>query len=201
MTIDHMAKRGKNQFLARGDLEQRSFAVRPDDDVTVRAELSEPAFAYLIAFRPDGVDELCDPAEPDERPAKTRQPSYPTAGRTSKVYRLNDGPGLHAFAVVASRNPLPPYRQWKEQHRIHGWPKGLSSALGVVWWHDGQGLFPLTAEDPSGQRSQGATIGGGGETVAELADRLRALPGVDAVAVKAFPVATADGPDPSRPGR
>jgi hypothetical protein len=195
MKIDHMARHGQNQFLGRGELGQRSFAVQPDDDVTVRAELSEPAYAYLIAFRPDGVDELCDPADPEGRPRKTQQPSYPRAGRTNKVYRLNDGAGLHAFAVVASRNPLPPYRQWKGQHRIQGWSKGLSSAPGVVWWHDGEGLFPLTAEDPGGQRSQGATIGGGGAAVADLADQLRDLPGVDAVAVKAFPVPPAAARD------
>src|SRR5262249_54564849 len=74
LDIEHMAQRGKNDFDPRGKLGERSFAVRPDDDVTVHAELSEPAYAYLIAFRPDGVDELCDPDDPEVPPGKTKEP-------------------------------------------------------------------------------------------------------------------------------
>ena len=68
LQIDHLPKRSEDKTHQRVALGERSFAVRPDDDVTVRAELSEPAYAYLIAFRPDGVDEICDPEEPEDRP-------------------------------------------------------------------------------------------------------------------------------------
>ena len=51
-----------------GILGRNSFTAREDDDVTVQAELSEPAYSYLIAFRPDGTDELCDPDDEDAPP-------------------------------------------------------------------------------------------------------------------------------------
>ena len=190
-----MAKRPGNAFDPRGRLGERSFAVGPDDDVTVQAELSEPAYAYLIAFRADGVDEICDPEEPAEAPAKTREPRYPPAAKAKIVYRLDNGAGMHTFAVVASRSPLPPYQDWKKQHGTPPWPKGASCPPGMVWWHDGQWLVPLSAGSPTGARGKGAPIRGGGETVAGLVDWLRAVPGVDAVAVKAFPVPRAS-PEP-----
>jgi len=192
--IEHIAQRGENDLERRGKLGERSFAVRSGDDVTVQAELSEPAYAYLIAFRPDGVDEICDPDDPDSPPGKTEEPRYPPAAKTSVVYRLDNGSGLQAFAVVVSRTPLPPYREWRKQHGIAPWKKGSSSPAGVVWLDDGQSLTPLTAGDPTGTRGKDALIRGGGSPVAELAAWLRAIPGVDAVAVKAFPVPPAKVP-------
>jgi len=193
LNIEHLAMRGEHAFDPRGKLGERSFAVGPGDDVMVQAELSEPAYAYLIAFRPDGVDDICDPEDPEAPPGKTRQPRYPPAAKTEVVYRLNDGAGLHAFALVASRTPLPPYREWKKQHGTAPWKKGSESPPGVVWSYDGQWLAPLTAGDPTGTRGKDAQIRGG-SPVGNLAEWLRAVPGVDAVAVKAFPVPPAPGP-------
>ncbi len=73
----------------------------------VNAELSEPAYSYLIAFRPDGTDELCDPENEDTPPARKRQPAYPPPTKADVRYRLSEGAGLHAFALVVSRQPLP----------------------------------------------------------------------------------------------
>src|SRR5262249_33228523 len=96
LSIQHLAKQGEDRVVRRGDLGERSFVARPDDDVPVQADLSEPAYASLIAFRPDGVDEICDPEDPEARPRKTRRPRYPPAAETDKVYRLDNGPGLQA---------------------------------------------------------------------------------------------------------
>jgi hypothetical protein len=52
----------------------------------------------------------------------------------------------------------------------------------------------LTADDPTGQRGKGALSRSHGAPVAKLADWLRATPGIDDVAVKAFSVL----PDPGR---
>jgi hypothetical protein len=188
LSIQHLAKWGQDRAVRRGELGERSFAVRPDDDVTVRAELSEPAYAYLIAFRPDGVDEICDPEDAGTRPQKTQRPRYPPASKTGRVYRLVDGSGLQAFALVVSRRPLPSYCEWKREHGSPPWRGGLSSQPGVVWWHDGQWLLALTADDPTGGRGKDAPIRGGGSAVADLAAWLGAIPGIEAVAVKAFPV-------------
>ena len=191
--IEHLAGRGGHEFEV-GKLGEQSFAVRPDDDVTIEAELSEPAYCYLIAFRPDGVDEVFQPKDPETPPQKTRSPSYPPESRPDLVYRLAEGTGLQAFALVVSRAPLPPYREWKARRGSPPWQKGLSAAPGVVWWYDGRRLSSLTGADLKSQRGQGATVRGGGTALAELASWLKADPGVDAVAIKAFPVPPVSGP-------
>ena len=54
----HFAKLDRDKYDTRrsGVLGRTSFATHEDDDVMVQAELSEPAYSYLIAFRPDGTD-------------------------------------------------------------------------------------------------------------------------------------------------
>jgi hypothetical protein len=192
LDIDHMAKKGE-EFEERGKLGVRSFKVELGDDVTIDAELSEPAYCFLIAFRPDGQDEVCDPVDPEVPPRKTRAPRYPPESNTESVYRFNEGTGLQAFALVVSRQPLPSYRRWRDGLGTIPWQAGLPGARGVVWWHDGRRLVPLTADDPSGQRGGGATVRGGGDAVAKLAAYLSAIPGVDSVSVKAFPVQPTSG--------
>ena len=191
--IEHLAGSDGHEFKV-GKLGEQSFAVRQGDDVTIEAELSEPAYCYLIAFRPDGVDEVFQPENPETPPRKTRSPSYSPESRPDLVYRLAEGSGLHAFAVVVSRAPLPPYREWKARRGSPPWQKGLSAAPGVVWWYDGRRLSAMTGVDPKSQRGQGATVRGGGSAVANLAAWLKADPGVDAVGIKAFPVPPASGP-------
>ena len=191
--LEHLARSGEHELEAR-KLGEQSFAVRPGDDVTIEAELSEPAFCYLIAFRPDGVDEVFLPQDPETLPQETRTPRYPPESKPADAYRFEEGTGLHAFALVVSKAPLPPYRAWKARRELPPWQKGLSAALGVVWWYDGLRLSPLTGADMSSQRSQGATVRGGGAAVAELAAWLKADPVVDAVVIKAFPVPPASGP-------
>jgi hypothetical protein len=160
----------------------------------VDAELSEPAYSYLIAFRPDGVDEVFQPEDPETPPEKTDRPFYPPKSKPRGAYRLGDGSGLQAFALVTSRAPLPSYREWKARHGTPPWQKGLSAAEGVVWWYDGRRLRPLTGDDSRGQRGAGATIRGSGGPVADLAAWLEGRPGVDDVAIKAFVVPPAAGP-------
>ena len=115
--IPHFPKLDEKSYdvKAAGLLGRKSFTARLDDDVTVQAELSEPAYSYLIAFRPDGTDELCDPEDEDTPPARKRQPLYPPPAKSDERYRLSEGTGLYAFALVVSRQPLPPYREWKRR--------------------------------------------------------------------------------------
>src|SRR5262249_18717586 len=126
-----------------GVLGRSSFVAREDDDVTVRAELSEPAYAYLIAFRPDGTDELCDPDDEDTAPQRKPGPQYPPPAKSDERIRLSEGAGLHAFALVVSRQPLPSYREWKRRHWPPPWAAKLPYDAGVVWYDDDQGLQSL----------------------------------------------------------
>ncbi len=177
-----------------GFLGRKSFTTRLEDDVTVQAELSEPAYSYLIAFRPDGNDELCDPDDEDLPPPRKRQPVYPPPAKSDERYRLSEGAGLCVFALVVSRQPLPSYREWKKQHGSMPWDAKLPCEPGVVWRDDDQGLQPFLADDPAGTRGKGAKARGSSGPAAKLASWLRGLQGIDAVTLEAFPVEPASGP-------
>jgi len=194
--IPHFPKLNAKHFDPRraGTLGRSSFAAHEDDEVIVRAELSEPAYSYLIAFRPDGTDELCDPDDEDTPPSKKQQPLYPPPAKSDERYRLSEGAGLHAFALVVSRQPLPPYREWKQRIGPMAWAAKLPCEPGVVWRDDDQGLQPLLAADTAGTRGKGVKARDSGAPAARLASWLRGLPGVDAVTLEAFPVEPASGP-------
>jgi serine/threonine protein kinase len=171
-----------------GLLGRTSFTAREDDDVAVQAELSEPAYSYLIVFRPDGTDELCDPEDEDEPPSHKRQPAYPPPAKSNERYRLSEGTGLYAFALVVSRQPLPAYREWKKRVAPFVWGAKLPSEPGVVWRYDKDGIVPLVADDGAGTRSKGAKSRDSGGPASRLANWLRGLPGIDVVTVEAFSV-------------
>ena len=188
--IPHFPKFDENRYdlQATGLLGRKSFTARVEDDVIVRAELSEPAYSYLIAFRPDGSDELCYPDDESTPPAREQRPQYPPPAKSDKRYRLSEGTGLYAFVLVVSRRPLPSYREWKARSGPMAWTAKLPYEPGVIWLDDGAGLQPLMADDTTGTRGKGAKARDSGEPAAKLASWLRGLPGVDAVTVEAFPV-------------
>jgi serine/threonine protein kinase len=194
--IPHFPKLDANHFDPRrvGTIGRTSFAIHEDDEVTVRAELSEPAYSYLIAFRPDGTDELCDPDDENARPPLKQQPLYPPPAKSDDRYRLAEGAGLHAFALVVSRNPLPPYRVWKKRVGPMAWAARLPSEPGVIWHDDDQGLQPLLAGDTSGTRGKGVKARDSGGPAAKLASWLRGRAGIDLVTLEAFPVEPAARP-------
>ena len=162
--IPHYPADDQGQFDAEraGVLGRTSFTARVEDDVAVRTELSEPAYSYVIAFRPDGTDELCDPGDQDTPPVQKQDPRYPPLAKSDDRYRLSEGSGLYAFAVVISRKPLPAYRQWKAQVGPMPWPAKLACEPGVVWLDDDQGVLPLLADDGNAGRGKGAKARGTG---------------------------------------
>jgi serine/threonine protein kinase len=188
--IPHFPKLDEKTYdhKAAGLLGRKSFRARVDDDVTVQAELSEPAFSYLIAFRPDGTNELCDPEDESAQPPRKQRPMYPPPGKSNERYRLSEGTGLYAFALVVSRQPLPSYCEWKKRIGRLAWTARAHWEPGVIWRDDGEGLQAILANDPARVRGKGAEARGSGEPAAKLASWLRGLPGVDAVIVEAFSV-------------
>jgi serine/threonine protein kinase len=172
----------------QGILGDHSFSATLGDDIILQAELSQPAYSYLLAFLPDGRVEVCDPEDADTTPEKTDHPRYPPQSKTGDVYHLGEGTGLHAFALIVSRAELPPFREWAARHGKAPWGRGLEADPGIVWRHNGRYLVPLTVQDQGGQRGKGHEARGGGSDVARLADWLRGLPGVDDILVEAFAV-------------
>ena len=101
----------------------------------------------------------------------------------------------HQPAVIAlSRQPLPTYREWKRRMGPMAWAARLPCEPGVVWRDDGEGVWPIVAEDTARTRGKGAKARGAGEPIAKLASWLRGVPGVDAVTLEAFSVQPAAGP-------
>jgi hypothetical protein len=156
---------------------------RLKDLVRVRATLSRPAYAYLIALNPNGKDQLCLPAGGRSPDAPRRELDFPEDPKD--YFDLTDGVGVQAFVLVASDRPLPAYDAWKSQL-----PGGLAWSPPVgdaIWTYDG----PPTS-DPARRRGQvrGDIVRRqvASEGLVSLCDRLRRSPGVAAVHAVAFPV-------------
>jgi hypothetical protein len=167
-----------------GVLGRESFVCRVDDAVKLEAKLSRRAYAYLIAYRPDGTEQVCFPDKEDERPPLTDAPRYPAPESRDEEYALTEGTGLMAFVVVASSRPLPSYRDWRKQHGTSPW-KHFEAPEGVVWYDDGLTVEARTAD--SNVRGKGKKVPGQTPLVG-LTDWLRKGPGVEAVTGVGFTV-------------
>jgi hypothetical protein len=164
-----------------GELGKTIYRVRKNDVVRVEARLSEPAYAYFVLFNPadkPGKRVQCFPSE-DQRPARLQD-----VGPEETII-LNDGVGLQALAVIASRQELPPFSQWRQQHaRALAWER-VPATSGVVWLADGEDVEGLY-----GPGSDRATAGHKEDRglIRRLAVWFKSLPEVDAVKVVGFAV-------------
>jgi hypothetical protein len=166
-----------------GELGRDVFRVRRDEPVTVEAVLSEPAYAYLIALNPaeksEDLEQIIPKAEANTPPKKRDR--LASTGRLT----LNDGEGLQVFAVLASRQELPAYAEWKKQRPPLGWQRTPATA-GVVWRKDAAGLRALL--DPRFVRAEEVDKVDDRTMIHALADKLGGLRGVEAVALVGFAV-------------
>jgi hypothetical protein len=180
-----------------------------NDGVRFTVKFDAPAYCYLVAFNPDGNDQLCYPEAATEEaaravaPAKIPELHFPGKGRF-----VLDQPGLQAFVLVASSRPLPPYAEWRERTGPPPWQKTDTREPGGVWRFDGTDwaelvekweLMPVSSavaklkmpdfmKKPSGG---GTTVSGGkrpSKVPTDLAEFFRARPEFDTVQVLSFPV-------------
>src|SRR5262249_39564173 len=137
-----------------------------------------PAYGYLIALDPDGKGQLCSPS------TVTSPPSLSDTIRfdDGTDYVLTGKPGLQAFVVVASRQPLPPYQMWAGDSRLRQlWKPGGARA---GWRYDGHRF------DPISNTSRGELRKRPGPPAAfqEICEYLATVPDIEAVQAIAFPV-------------
>jgi hypothetical protein len=182
LNVEHFRKDGTPCKYVGED----SFDPCPCDKVVVEARLSREAFAYLIAFNPDGTEELCFPASEETPPTATAKPRYPLKG-VGKGYGLTSGAGLQVFAVVVSEQPLPAYREWKARRAKSPWKPEPQAPRNVVWRSDGGEPKYFDPKHAGAQRSKDEEVPGYGPLVT-LVDWLRKGPKVEAVEAIAFPV-------------
>lgn len=182
LDVEHFAK--KSSFAEpKGKVGLQSFATRFDDQVRVKAELSQSAYFFLLAFNPNGQVQLCWPEDGDKPPHQLTFLEYPVF---PQAFNLNDEVkgGLQAFTLVASRQPLPSYAAWSGAQPPLPW-KRLPAPAGVIWRGDGTRLDPvLEKADLRGTVTELAGIG----PLVEVTRRLRSAQGIDDLAVVAFPV-------------
>ena len=128
-----------------GELGRETYRTQLGDEVEVEVELSEPAYASLLACNPtDEVGkqiQLCLSADEKTPPEARQLVSYKAAGTR---FRLDDGTGLQAFVLLVSRQPLPAYAEWRRQTPPLTWKRARATA-GFVWRGDGQRLDRLAA--------------------------------------------------------
>jgi hypothetical protein len=183
LNVKHFANVNNQSEEEKGLLGRDSFACRLGDAVTLEAKLSRPAYAYLIAYRPDGTEQLCFPEHDDKPPPFTDLPRYPSESRGDQ-YGLDEGTGLMAFVLVASRRPLPAYRDWRKARDKSPW-KHYEAPGGVVWYDDGSKVEARTPE--SHERGRGKKVPGQTPLVG-LTDWLRKGRDVEAVVGVGFAV-------------
>ncbi len=171
-----------------GTMGSTVFRATEGDEATIRADLTSPGYAYLIAFLPDGRMELCAPEDESARPDRDSSPTYPPAGKSKSVFGFHDGTGLQVFAVVLSHSRLPAFKNWKVTAGPPPWRTVRDVDSGVVWWSDGRTIDTFQAGKKIDDRNTGYRSRGARGAVADLAEWLKGLPDVDAVQVKAFAV-------------
>ena len=90
--------------------------------IAVSAILSRPGYGYIVLYQPDGSSQLLYPNKNDEVPTASVCLNYPSQGNKT-AYRLEEGPGVWALAIIASDKPLPRYRDWLVEHGAAPWTK------------------------------------------------------------------------------
>jgi hypothetical protein len=167
------------------ELGEKTYRVFLNERVEVEAELSEPAYTYLIAFNPADKPESQEqyvPKSEAERPPEKRDRLDPDTRLT-----MDDGVGLQAFAVVASRQPLPAYTQWLQRRPPLPWER-IREPSKAVWVSDGEGIrrrldgLDRATEEPSPDKA----------LVRKLGRALKGIPGIEAVSVVGFAVVPAE---------
>ena len=131
--VTHLRGSG-DKVVVLGDLQTSPGAVRVNDKVVIAADLTVPAYYYLIAFNPKGSEaglvQLCQPEGTDGQGAETVRPDrHPEVRYPS--YFIPDVVGLQAFVVAASTKPLPPFKDWKT--RADPLPINLSPPSNATW--------------------------------------------------------------------
>jgi hypothetical protein len=158
------------------------------DAMEVQARFSEPAYCYLIALNPDGKEQLCYPEDEETSPVKSADVCFPPPVPNRRLgFFITEGSGVQAFVLVASRQSLPCYREWKS--RLGKMPWKRYDADGV-WRFDGDQFKPL-APDRGEVRDLGLP-----KPLVELGQALRQHKGLEVIEAIVFPVKAPKPPNP-----
>jgi hypothetical protein len=177
-----------------GDISASDQPILANDSVRVSVKLSTPAYCYLIAFNPDGTEQLCYPEDakltaifyPKNKDAQAMmtKPGLEADFRFPRDQYFEPGmPGLQVFVLIVAEEPLPPYAQWREKVGAIPWKKAESYNQPWRWRYDGKDYvrFP-------GERGTRVDRGAAPAEFRQLCDFFRARPDVHTIHAWAFPV-------------
>jgi len=196
-TFEQLILNDRKQHERRGNVLTDRYALRLGDAVRFRARLTRAAYCFWIALRPDGVEELCFPQDPDQPPPLTAEPTYPLQNPEKIVYGLTDGTGVQAFVLAVSKDPLPSYTQWRSKLGDSPW-KPISTPTTVVLHHDGQWLESFGPDRTGQTRGAGEAWQGESEPLTEVVQWLQQDQNLTAIDAWALPVWPRGKPLPER---
>jgi hypothetical protein len=131
-----LGKDGEEVPLGRIELSEPKLV---NDRVTITATLTAPAYWYLLSLTADGHVQLYQANPEDHESYLPHDESEPprlsaTIGTSRWYFRLSEGPGLQAFVVTASRQPLPAYKDWTGRHGLVPlWTRVAPGDVPYVW--------------------------------------------------------------------
>jgi serine/threonine protein kinase len=168
--------------------------VHADDSVRVAATLSTPAHCFLIAFNPDGSEQLCYPEDPDLAEVKYPQnknarsmsvapPKSETVRYPREQYFEPGTPGVQAFVLIVSAEPLPAYAEWRSQLDSIPWQKVERDVGPWRWEFDGHDFTRI-----QGERGERVERGSAPREFRDLCNFFRDRPDVNVIWAIAFPV-------------
>jgi hypothetical protein len=183
MHVTHYRSDGDNKKVLLGDLRKSAEPVRLNDKMGIAADLTAPAYYYLIAFNPKdseaGMVQLCQPEDADGKAAEGVRPKQLTEVRYSQ-YFIPDAAGLQAFVLAASTQPLPPFKEWQPEIP---W-EGVKDVGAWTWHFDGREFVRLPQD-----RGRVEPKGGVPESFRKLCEFFKGRSEFEAVQAIAFPVA------------
>jgi serine/threonine protein kinase len=200
--VRHYREEGVGKDFLLGVIGSDSWMTRYKDKVVIEAELSRPAYAYLIGFNFDGKEQLllpCDtsvketPGDPRRRPKQAARLVYPPVvpGNAEHAFELSDDArgGLQAFVVVASAKPLPAYEEWSKKRGAAPWRRIAGGNR--VWWSNAE---KLDSKAPGPEVvDRGIVVQLNGQPPLLALCRWARDEDVEAVAALAFPVNPREG--------
>jgi hypothetical protein len=184
MHVTHSRDNGTRVVLL-GDLRTSTEAVHLNDKVEIAADLTAPAYYYLIAFNPKGSEaglvQLCQPEDKDGQGDEGMEPEQRREVRFPH-YFVPDAVGLQAFVVAAATKPLPPFKEWRSQAGRIPW-EGAKEAGAWRWHFDGREFNRLPLERGRVEPREGVP-----ESLRKLSEFFKGRAEFEAVQIFAFPV-------------
>jgi hypothetical protein len=114
--------------------------------VTLRVDLSEPGYCYVIGFTFEGKEQLLWPMDdegvPSDSLAPPRSKELHLPPGEKRLYLDDDAKsGLQMYVVAASSRELPPYAEWRRERKGVAW-KQLPAGK-TVWEADAKGTYEV----------------------------------------------------------